>query len=494
MNNLIKNIGVTIIYQLVAIVTGFIVPKIIIQVYGSDINGLLSSITQFLAYIYLVEGGIGSVIKYLLYKPISEGNKKQIEKILKSTKKFLKHILYAYIVYVIILCIFYPKIVADKFEMNFTITLIVVIAFSRFSEYFLSMEYSLLIEAKQQKYINSIIEAISILINAIITILLAKLKCSIIFIKFITAIVYISRALFYKIYVNNKYKIKISKETKMCEIKQKKDAFAQQIANIIHNNIDVVLITYFLGTTEVSIYVVYTLVLKGIKSIVSAIISGIDSLFGDMFAKKEYEFANKRYILYQTIYYSIITFLYTMCLILIIPFTKVYTNGITDANYYRPVFAIIITLSDFVWAIKLPSEMLVASKGHFRQTNKIAYTEAICNVIISTILITKLGIVGVAIGTLIAMLVKAIYVINYVSKRVLRRKISVDIKFIFIIILQVLLIIPIGTKIKSYVNVSTYLDWFILAIKIGIISILIIGITELILNYRKIISRRKNSC
>ena len=84
---LIKNITFTLIYQIIAIVVGFIIPKAIIHNYGSDVNGLINSIAQFLAYIYLAEGGVNAVIKYLLYKPIAEENKEKIEKILKSTRK-----------------------------------------------------------------------------------------------------------------------------------------------------------------------------------------------------------------------------------------------------------------------------------------------------------------------------------------------------------------------------------------------------------------------
>lgn len=49
---LIKNIAFTLIYQIIAIVVGVIIPKAIIHNYGSDVNGLINSIAQFLAYIF----------------------------------------------------------------------------------------------------------------------------------------------------------------------------------------------------------------------------------------------------------------------------------------------------------------------------------------------------------------------------------------------------------------------------------------------------------
>ena len=56
------NIISTFVLQATTMLAGFIVPKLILDVFGSDVNGLVSSITQFLSYIALVEGGITGVI------------------------------------------------------------------------------------------------------------------------------------------------------------------------------------------------------------------------------------------------------------------------------------------------------------------------------------------------------------------------------------------------------------------------------------------------
>ena len=55
--NMISSLGL----QFITILSGFIIPRQILLVFGSDINGLINSLTQFLNYISLVEGGLGSV-------------------------------------------------------------------------------------------------------------------------------------------------------------------------------------------------------------------------------------------------------------------------------------------------------------------------------------------------------------------------------------------------------------------------------------------------
>ena len=59
----VKNIVTSLLQQLVSIICGLIVPRAIIGAFGSNVNGLIASITQFLGYITLLEVGIGPVIK-----------------------------------------------------------------------------------------------------------------------------------------------------------------------------------------------------------------------------------------------------------------------------------------------------------------------------------------------------------------------------------------------------------------------------------------------
>ena len=139
----LKNIVVSLLQQLVTVITGLIVPRAIIGTFGSNVNGLISSISQFLGYITLLEAGIGPVIKSSLYKPIATRDKNQIEKILKSSQKFFRILSIIFIIYIIVLCFIYPLIVKEEFETTFTISLILIIAISTFAEYFFGMIYKL---------------------------------------------------------------------------------------------------------------------------------------------------------------------------------------------------------------------------------------------------------------------------------------------------------------------------------------------------------------
>ena len=110
-----------------SIINGFIIPRLIITKFGSNVNGLIVSITQFLSYIVLLESGFGPVVKAALYKPIANKDKNQIQNILKASEKFFRMIALIFVIYIIILSIIYPLIINTEFAFLYTMSLILII-------------------------------------------------------------------------------------------------------------------------------------------------------------------------------------------------------------------------------------------------------------------------------------------------------------------------------------------------------------------------------
>ena len=100
--------------------------------------------------------------------------------------------------------------------------------------------------------------------------------------------------------------------------------------------------------------------------------------------------------------------LITCAIVLIVPFISVYTKGVTDANYIRYAFGALIVISEYIWAIRLPYSSLVLAAGHFKETRKGAWVECISNIVISVLLVRAFGLIGVAIGTIVAMAIRTI--------------------------------------------------------------------------------------
>lgn len=89
---LMLNSASSLIYQMITIVCGFILPRFFLSFYGSAVNGLISSITQFLGFISLAECGVGAVVQSALYKPLANNDMQEVSKIMKSADRFSKEL------------------------------------------------------------------------------------------------------------------------------------------------------------------------------------------------------------------------------------------------------------------------------------------------------------------------------------------------------------------------------------------------------------------
>ena len=467
----IINIVSSLLLQLVTIICSFIIPKLFIQKFGSSTNGLITSITQFLAYIALLESGFGPVVKSILYKPIANKDKEKIETILKTSEKFFRTISYIFIVYIVILCIVLPLILSNEFDIIYTASLVIIISISIFAEYYFGMTYRLFLQAEQKTYIISIIQIGTLILNTIVTIVLIKLNVSIQIIKLASTFIFIFRPILQNIYVKKKYKLNLKDAGSNYKIKQKWDGLAQHIAAVIHNNTDVAILTLFVNTTEVSVYSIYLLIINGIKNLTQALTGGVDALFGDMIAKKEK--LNDNFKIYEGFYFTISTIICLSTLFLISPFVSVYTNGIKDANYIRPIFGYIIVIAESMWILRLPYSSITLAAGHFKETRKGAWIEAISNFIISIVLVGRFGIIGVAIGTLFAMTIRTMEFMYHASKYILNRSVLYTFKRVLIIAIEII-IVAIIIKLKPKIEINNYFKWIMEAIIIVLISVIVV--------------------
>lgn len=494
--NAIINIISSVVLQLITIICGFIVPKLIISNFGSNVNGLVQSITQFLAYITLLESGFGPVVKSVLYKPIANKDKRTIENILKTSEKFFRKIAYIFLIYILILCIVFTIIVNGEFSNIFTISLVLIIAISTFAEYYFGMTYKLYIYAEQKKYVISAIQIGTIILNTLVIIILIHFGANIQIVKLASCFIFVLRPIIQNIYVKKKYKINLKHAKDDYKIEQKWEGLAQHIAYVVHKNTDIVILTLCSRLADVSVYSVYLIVINAIKNITSSFIGGLDATLGDMLAKGEQNKLNKAFKTYEGYYMTLSTIIFSSTMFVIIPFVSLYTKGITDANYIVPNFAIIMVLAEFVWAIRQPYNDLIKVAGHFKETRVGAWIEAISNIVISLILVWKMGFVGVAIGTLFAMTIRAIEFMYHCSKYILNRSIWYSFKRLVVIALEVGALALIVNVLLPKAEVLTYQAWILQAIEITSISAVLVITTNCLLyrdNVKNVLGIVKNN-
>ncbi|MGV2939591.1 polysaccharide biosynthesis C-terminal domain-containing protein [Mesobacillus sp. LC4] len=433
----------------------------------------------FLSFVALLDFGIGAVVQSSLYKPLAEKDTKQVSEIYRSASKFFTKIAIVFIAYLSILILVYPKLISDH-SFWFIASLIFIIAFSTIAQYFFGIVNKLLLIADQKSYITQIVDLLVIILNVVFIAIFILKGFSIHFVLMISTLVNILRPLLLMLYVNSNYtinkKITYSEEP----IKQKWNGIAQHLAYFVVNNTDVMVLTVFSKTSliSVSIYSIYYMITNGLKVLFESVVSGgFASYFGNMLANRETN-VTMQFLRFEWLIHTIVTLIFSCCGLLIVKFVMIYTDGVNDANYFQPIFGYLITLAMASFCLRLPYNALVRAAGHYKETQTSAFIEMLINIGVSIILVLKYDIVGVAIGTLLAMTYRTLYFANYLKNIIKGYSFKFFIKHICIDLLSVILIVLISRFVPDFE--LSFIGWTLNAIIIFVIALTIIIIINII--------------
>lgn len=477
------NTTMSLVEEFTAVICGFVLPRLILSAFGSQYNGLTISITQFLSCAVLLRSGIGGATRAALYKPLANKDKEEINAIMKATDIFMKKIGVILGCGIIVFAAVYPVFVSNEFGWMFTFSLFIIIGISTFAESFFGITYLILLQADQQLWISSFLRTICYIINTIVAAILIYSGTTIHIVKLCSAVIYFLYPILLSTYVKKRYNIDSNVQPDNKAISQRWDAFWQQVATFVMSNTDVIVLTVFTNMLEVSVYSVYNLVINGLKKVVFAFSNGLESAFGNMIAKNENKLLKENLSLIEWVMYTISTIAYTCAIILVLSFVSVYTFDISDVDYMRPVFAYILLMAQFFNCVRIPYQLVVQAAGHYKQTRNGAIFEPIINIVLSVILVIKFGLVGVAIGTLVATIFRTIQYSIYMCKNIVHRSQWITF-FRVVVAFSEAAITIIILKIMNLAKPTNYLNWTINALITFFICSLIVIIGSIII-YKK---------
>lgn len=478
-----KNIYISVGCQLVTLLCGIIVPKLMIGSFGSEVYGATVSIGQLLSYIALLEGGVGGVARAALYQPLAMNDNETLSAVMAEVKRFFRIVTCIFGLYTLVIACFFNSIASSQvFDWLSTFLLVVSISLSTFGQYAIGISNSILLQAAQESYITNIVNIAGMVINTAMIIILVSLKSNIITVKLVSSVVYTIKPIFLWIYVRRRYHLRKPRKSKTVYLTQKWSGIGQHIAFFLHSNTDVVILTCFADLKSVAVYSVYNMVVVNIQNLSIAFISGMEALFGDMLARKELTELNRTFGIYETIISIVAVILFSITTVMIVPFVRIYTAGVTDVNYEIPLFAVILILSALLYCLRMPYHSVIIAAGHFKQTQLAAYGEAIMNVGLSILLVHRFGLVGVAIGTLTATAFRMIYYVAYLSQKILKRRVLLFLGRNVLNAGIYVLTVCTGSKITATFEMSNYGKWILESVLTAFISIVIAVAGNMLLN------------
>lgn len=471
----LKNIIANLVLQLTVAISGLILPRFFIIAYGSTMNGMIVSVTQFITYLALVEAGVSAASIVGLYKPIADNNIVEINRILSATKRFYYRSGIAYVFFLIILVIVYPLLVENQVEAGITRFMILILAASNLVDYFFLGKYKVLLMANQKGYVMMLAQTLGTILNTIVTIILILEGCNVLLVKFVATIVYILRFLIIWRYVKKHYAfIDFNERPNYRAINQRWAALLHQITGVIVNNTPVVVMTVFMGAkalVEVSIYGVYNMIAHAVSLLVGSFNSGLQSGFGELLSRDDRKALEKAYSNYEYLTYIVVFWSYTCMAILIVPFIKLYTKDFTDAQYVRTEIAVMFVLVGIAQNIRIPSITLICAAGHYKQTRWRAVIEVVIIISASVIFVRPLGMLGVLIGSFCSFLYRGIDIVYYNTTRIMLGSWKRTLRRIVRNLIVLALLMLVGLPVMR-MTVSGYGQWFLGALAVAVISAL----------------------
>lgn len=456
--------------KLLIVISGLILPRLFIGAYGSKYNGLVSTITQYLSLISFLDMGVGAVVQSVLYKPLAEKNWLLVSQIVSSSKNYFNKIAFALVFYIVLLCFYLPKVLTDDIDIYTIISLLFILSISLFAQYYFGIVNQLLISSDQRGYVQEFVQIITIILNTILSILLIQNNASIIIVKLVSSIVFLIRPLFLSYYVKKHYKINSNIKADNDPIPDKWSGMTQHIAYTVQSSTDIIILSMFSNLENISIYNVYFSVVQGVRILIQSITNGIRPFFGQLIASHDHRIVNY-FDKVEWLIHNSVVFLFGMTGALITPFVLVYTAGVNDINYIQPIFGILLTTAFAIFCIRLPYQMMILAAGHFRQTQNSSIIEVIINIIVSVMLVAIYGLSGVAVGTLISMLYRTVYLVNYLTRNIIFREIKFFNKIIFVDCLNIICLC-ILLRILN-LQFHDFKEWIINAIILGLLYLLI---------------------
>lgn len=124
----------------------------------------------------------------------------------------------------------------------------------------------------------------------------------------------------------------------------------------------------------------------------------------------------KAYGDFEYIYYFMVSVIYSITLVTILPFIEVYTKGVNDIQYTSFTFAILFVSNGILYNLKTPQGMLVIAAGLYRETRIQSTIQAAILVVGGIIFGARKGLTGIMFASCLSNLYRCIDLYFFIPK------------------------------------------------------------------------------
>ena len=406
-------------FEVVALICGLILPRMVLEAYGSAYNGVIQTIIQFLGYVEILTIGVTGPTRVAVYRALAKQDEHKLHAILKANDAYMRKVGGALVIYMVLLAGIYPYLVREQFSWWEVASLVLIIGTGELMEYVFGCSSRTLLKADQRTYIYTLLMIGSKIASTLIAAFLVYRHFGIHTVRLAMVACFAAAPILTDVITKTKYHINSKVKPDYSALEHRRDAIAHSIAGMVNDSTPTLLLALLTNPITVSIYSVYDLILGNILKIQKAFTSNLEGAFGEFWAKGEKEKFREKLNTLEYLMFVFLLLIYTTTGTLLLPFMELYTADITDANYILPCFAVLFTCCTAAYSLRTPYVLAVQAAGKYRETRNMATREAVLNVSISLIGTCIWGLNGVVVGSLAANLYRTFSFARYTYRTML---------------------------------------------------------------------------
>lgn len=456
--------------QIVYMIFGLVVPRLIIKTFGSDVNGLTAFITQILNIFSLLQAGTVGASIFALYEPLAKKNFEQVNVIVDASTKFFRKVGCVFFALVLIIL---PFIVQKESSTRFSnweiVATTLIMGLNGTLTFFFTARYDIVISSYQKRYILSIA-------NILNKCIYYALVLGVIYLRKHFVLMYVS-TLFANViavvFLHFNYKkltkdwIKPLHEKNVYKIKNRTYLLCNQVVYQIINSLPLILIGNFYDLNVASIFSInYTLV-NLLKSVILAFMHSVTEPFGNYNVLNKKQDVVKMYQMINMII-SFVIIVFASCFIcLSTNFIKLYTDNISSVNYVVPFLSISLTCEFFSYSHKLLSDILIDINGLYKNIYIPVITVGLVTVLLMILVVLNFGYEFLPFCSAIFYMILYVIFLFVIDKNL---KIKLYKNYILLFSSLLLIFVNYYFYTKIGMNASSFFKWVLFGIFIFIIS------------------------
>lgn len=405
-----KNIAFGYVGNVVTQLLGFVLRTIFIAHLGDTLTGINDLYTGILSVLSMAELGVGTALNYSLYGPVARKDYEKVKSYMLLYKKAYRVIGLVIAVIGLLIVPFLPYLVKQPEGVTVRdLTLYYFIfLFNTVTSYFVAYKYSL-VNAEQNNYIQTNIITITKMITVVLQIIVIITTENFYLYLLTAAFVELVQKVFVSHYLDKRYPYlldrnveKLSKEETGEIVTKTKALVFHKVGDVARLQTDSMIISAFINVTLVGFVGNYNMILTSVSNFVNIIFNSVLSSFGNLIATESRE---KQYSIFQ-----------------VYRFFACWIYGFSAVGFFLLLtpFIILWQGSESVLAVSVVSCILIdyyfkgdriilsnfkTAAGVFEQDKYLALIQGAVNLVISIVLVQKIGLTGVYIGTVISGLI-----------------------------------------------------------------------------------------